>query len=432
MRFSQKILLLVALFTILNVLFISCSDDNATDSKSSVPALTTTAVTSVTNSTAESGGNIASDGGAPVIARGVCWSTSETPTLGDNITSDGTGTGSFTSSMEGLAYNTTYYVRAYATNNTGTGYGNTVSFTTAVPLLTTTAVSVITHSTAESGGNITSDGGTPVITRGLCWSTGETPTLSDNITSDGTGTGSFASSMEGLAHNTTYYVRAYATNNTGTGYGNTVTFTTLDSAYMLTDIDGNVYQAVSIGTQIWMVENLKTEHYRNGDALWKAYDNEMWVDLTNTGACCTYEDNSSNVPDYGRLYNWAAVNDSRGLAPEGWHIPSKAEWETLVHFLGGVSVAGGKMKETGSEYWQSPNTGATNESGFSGRGGGIRVCYNGVFVGLRERAEFWSSTEMPDSNAVAILLFWSYERMEYYNSTCQGGGKSIRCVKDQP
>ena len=196
-----------------------------------VPVLITNIVTSIAYTTATSGGSITADGGAPIIARGVCWSTSASPTVAlATKTSDGTGFGTFTSSITGLLPSTTYHVRAYATNSAGTGYGQDQTFATSqtsVPTLSTTAVSFIGTTTAESGGNIQSDGGITITARGICWSTtkGATTSLSTKTT-DGTGSGIFTSNITGLTATTLYYVRAYATNTMGTSYGNEVTFTT--------------------------------------------------------------------------------------------------------------------------------------------------------------------------------------------------------------
>ena len=193
-----------------------------------IPTITTTAVSNITATTASSGGNVTSDGGSAITSRGVCWSTSTNPTTANSHTTDGTGTGTFTSSITGLIPGSTYHVRAYATNSVGTSYGNDVTFTTiaVVPTVTTTTVSNITPTTASSGGNVTSDGGAAVTARGVCWSTLTNPTTSNSHTTDGAGTGTFTSSITGLAPGTTYHVRAYATNSVGTSYGNDVTFTT--------------------------------------------------------------------------------------------------------------------------------------------------------------------------------------------------------------
>lgn len=194
-----------------------------------IPTLTTTAASSITTTSAVSGGNISSDGGASVTAKGVCWSVNANPTTSGSKTSDGTGAGSFTSSLTGLQGGTTYHIRAYATNSAGTAYGNDLTFTTSpvVPVLTTTTASNIAQSTATSGGNISSNGGAAVTARGVCWSTASGPTVAGSHTTDGNGSGSFASSIAGLTANTMYYVRAYATNSVGTAYGNEITFTTI-------------------------------------------------------------------------------------------------------------------------------------------------------------------------------------------------------------
>ena len=195
------------------------------------PIVTTSDVTDITQTTAVSGGNVTDDGGAAVTARGVCWSTSQNPTVSDNHTSDGNGTGSFTSNLTNLTANTTYYVRAYATNENGTSYGEQKSFTTLqnieLPTVTTADVTDITQTTAVSGGNVTDDGGAAVTARGVCWSKDPNPTIDNSFISNGNGTGSFTIEISGLTSATTYYVRAYATNSEGTSYGEQKMFTTL-------------------------------------------------------------------------------------------------------------------------------------------------------------------------------------------------------------
>ena len=192
--------------------------------------LTTSAVSSLTNISATSGGNITDNGGADITIRGVCYSTNPNPTTADNITNDGNGSGIFTSNLSGLTASTTYYVRAYANNSAGTAYGNEFSFTTLAPVqlatLTTSAVSSLTNISATSGGNITDNGGADITIRGVCYSTNPNPTTADNITNDGNGSGIFTSNLSGLTASTTYYVRAYANNSAGTAYGNEFSFTT--------------------------------------------------------------------------------------------------------------------------------------------------------------------------------------------------------------
>jgi uncharacterized protein (TIGR02145 family) len=199
--------------------------------ESTVPSVTTSAVSSITSTTAVTGGNVTNDNGSSVTERGVCWATSTNPTTANSKTTNGTGTGEFTSSMADLTENTNYYVRAYATNSRGTSYGEERSFTTGktptvLPTVTTTIITAITSSGAVSGGNITSDGGATVTTRGVCWSKTANPTTSDTRTEDGTGSGSYTSTIEGLNPGTIYHLRAYATNSDGTAYGDDLTFTT--------------------------------------------------------------------------------------------------------------------------------------------------------------------------------------------------------------
>lgn len=202
-----------------------------------VPTVSTSQVSDIKALTATCGGNITTDGGAAVTAKGVCWSTTENPTISDSKTADGTGNGAFVSSVTGLTAGTKYYVRAYATNEKGTSYGTQVSFTTLnVPVVAaTTAATAITATTAQSGGEVTADGGATISARGICWSTNENPTITDNKTSDGTGLGLFNSSISGLTAGTKYYVRAYATNEVGTSYGTQVSFTTLNSPVVSTN-----------------------------------------------------------------------------------------------------------------------------------------------------------------------------------------------------
>jgi hypothetical protein len=194
-----------------------------------LPELTTVPVTSITTTTAICGGNITNGGSSEITDRGICYSTSSNPTINNNKVSSGNGTGSFNATMDGLTSGTTYHVRAYATNSSGTSYGNDVSFTTAtltLPFATTTAASSITLNSAISGGEVTNEGGSSVTERGICYSTSANPTLTDNKISSGNGKGSFTANISGLTQSTTYHVRAYAVNTTGTAYGNDISFTT--------------------------------------------------------------------------------------------------------------------------------------------------------------------------------------------------------------
>lgn len=221
-----------------------------TSTDATVPVVATSTISGIATTSASCGGTITDNGGADITARGVCWSTSANPTTSDSYTTNGTGVGSFTSSMTGLGSGVTYHVRAYATNSVGTGYGADSTFTTlagmSLPTISTSAISNITISSASGGGNATSDGGATITAKGICYSRWGTPTVDSSHTSDGSGTGSFTSSLTGLTGGTTYYVRAYATNSVGTAYGDQVSFGTPIAYYNKTGSD--ISQASNWGT----------------------------------------------------------------------------------------------------------------------------------------------------------------------------------------
>jgi hypothetical protein len=202
--------------------------------------VTTTAISSITATTAISGGTVTDTGGDTIIEQGVCWSTSPEPTIDNSKTIDGTTT-PFSSSITGLAYATTYYLRSYATNSIGTSYGSEISFTTlaVAPTVTTTAISNTTSTTASSGGTVTNTGSAAITAQGVCWSTSTGPTTDNSKTIDGT-TSPFTSSITGLTNGTTYYVRAYATNSVGTSYGNEISFTATAPAFITTGLKLNL------------------------------------------------------------------------------------------------------------------------------------------------------------------------------------------------
>ena len=312
-----------------------------------------------------------------------------------------------------------------------------------LPVLTTTEVIAVTQTTATSGGVITSDGGFTVTERGVCWSTSQSPTIADNKTTDGTGAGEFSSILSGLSPNTTYYVRAYATNSSGTGYGSAMSFTTQEgsSGGTFTDTrDGKVYQTVVIGTQEWMAENLaylpsvvSPGTGSNTTSYYYVYGYD--------GASVSAAKSTANYTTYGVLYNWpAAMNSSasssanpsgvQGVCPTGWHLPSDAEWTELTDYLGGVSVAGGKLKETGTTHWASPNTGATNETGFTALPGGRRLV-DGTFFFIGSYGFWWSAIEYDSDDAWYRYMLYNYSNVgrSSYNYGKEVGF-SVRCVRD--
>ena len=185
-----------------------------------------------------------------------------------------------------------------------------------------------------------------------------------------------------------------------------------------------------IGNQIWATKNLDVATYRNGDAIPQVQDSAAWNILT-TGAWCYYENNSANGTTYGKLYNWYAVNDSRGLAPTGYHIPTSAEWSTLTTYLGGMQIAGGKMKESGTSHWISPNTDATNSSGFTGLPGGYRNESSGIFGGIGTIGWWWTSGGVGNNKAWDVKLRNDEGEVSGYgNGAPIRFGMSVRCIKD--
>ncbi len=429
------------------------------------PTVTTAAVTGITATTAISGGEVTDDGGATVTARGVCWSTSPNPTIADSHTSDGSGTGSFTSNITGLNATTTYYVRAYATNAGGTSYGSQVSFTTTdvLPKVTTSAVSNIsgtTDITATCGGNVTDMGLDDVTARGVCWSTSQNPTISDSHTTDGSGLGSFTSDITSLTAGNTYYVRAYATNSAGTAYGNQVNFTvplidgkSCPSAPTVTDHEGNVYATVQIGEQCWMRENLRTTTSPKTGTYLVNTANRPTSPASASASYGSkvahwYMNDPTTYASYGLLYNWCAAMDTanstnymevptsgnvngnndyfsvtvsgnhRGICPAGWHLPSSSEWNTLKT---AASNTQNNLLVDGSAWSAS----ATNSTGFTALPAGIFQSSYGTFQ-AQDRTAFWSCTNGTDR---AQQLYMTSGQIKV-SLDDKNRGNSVRCIKD--
>jgi uncharacterized protein (TIGR02145 family) len=300
------------------------------------------------------------------------------------------------------------------------------------PTVTTLSIEDITITSAKSGGNVSFDGGDLVTARGICWSTNPNPTVSlSSKTNDGSGSGSFISSITGLIAGTRYFVRAYATNNCGTSYGQELSLITKNTNAIV-DGDGNYYPVIQIGTQSWITENLKTKSYNDHTLIPNVIDNTTWNNLTSPGYCWYNNDEVTYKNVYGALYNWYAVNSGK-LCPAGWHVPSNADFMTLLNFLGDPATAGGKLKETGYVHWESPNIGATNSSGFTALPGGQRNEYFGGFGVIRILGTWWLSS----SYDISTSLKWYCDN--YYADVMYGpfagravhqDGYSVRCLQN--
>lgn len=596
--------------------------------KDEIAIISTEPITEITSSSAISGGNITNEGTGTVTSRGVCWSTNISPTISDNKTQDGAGAGNFTSNITGLNGGATYYVRAYAINSAGTGYGMAMSFITlgqaptaitqpatnvtttsatlngivnanylttnvtfeygistsygqtlsatqnpvtgnistniianlsgllpgtnyhyriktvnslgtvfgndmiyttlgqaptattkaATNITTTSAIlngtvnsnylttivtfeygtsteygSSITAGQSPLNGNLNSDVTTEIIslTAGMTYhfrlkavnslgttygndltfkTLGQPPTaitkavtallmtsanlngtinpnyLSTIITFEYGTTVSYGNSIIAiqsplngnitydvnaeilnLTAGETYHYRVKAQNSLGIVYGDDMTFTTFLTLSTVTDIDGNIYQTINIGTQYWMAENLKSTHYTDGVSIANVTDNFTWSALTSSAYCWFNNDETTYKNIYGALYNWYTLIDTRKLCPSGWHTPTQTDWTNLISFLGGSTVAGGKMKETGTSHWLNPNTGANNSSGFTGLPAGHRISESFRFLG--EYGMWWSSTVSGDHSA--WYLYLQYGSASIFSGTdYKTNGFSVRCIKD--
>ena len=378
-----------------------------------LPGVTTSNVTSITLNSAVCGGNVTSEGNLDVTARGVCWSTSPNPTITDNKTTNGSGTGSFTSNITGLADGTTYYVRAYATNSKGTAYGEEKSFTTiakTLPQITTANVTSITANTAVCGGNVTSDGNATITARGVCWSTSPNPTITDNKTTDGSGIGSFTSNITGLTLNTTYYVRAYATNEKGTAYGEEKSFATFDCTG---SINGYGYVDLGLSSGLkWATCNVGAttpEDYGNCYA-WGETTTKTSYDQSNS---LTY---GQQISDFSGNATYDAARANWGST---WRMPTKTEMEEL--------------KNNCTWTWTTQNgvngyrvTGPNGNSIFLPAAG---YCYGSSRYSVGERGYYWGSTPNEgNTNFACDLNFYSgYLNVNWYNRLY---GLTVRPVSD--
>ncbi|MBR6063540.1 MAG: hypothetical protein IKP54_05255 [Bacteroidales bacterium] len=438
-------------------------------------SVNTSPVSGITATTVVCGGTVNSAGNAEVTMRGVCWDTLPAPTLNGSHTVDGTGAGVFTSNITGLTPGTTYYIRAYATNNAGTVFGDDIIFSTVdtTPTVTTKTISFLTDTSAFSGGNITFDGGAAVTMRGICWDTLPNPTVSGIHTTDGTGIGIFMSSMMSLTPGTTYYVRAYATNSVGTTYGQEISFRTFISCpgmATVTDHEGNVYNTVQIGNQCWMRENMRCTTSPSTGTMILEYPANYY---SYTGKKAYYVNGDpANTATYGLLYNWAAAVDTfnttygetstytidglsvvfsghrRGICPAGWHVPSNAEWTQLTTYVynngyqcsgcSGVNnvaktdcIAKALASQTGwsssgSTFAVGNDPSSNNATGFSAVPAGV---YTGSYT-FGANNHYWSATQS-GNDAYSLAHYLSYH-LEYVGHIPEFKfyGYSVRCVRD--
>ncbi len=348
----------------------------------------------------------------------------------------------------GLSYNKNT-IAIFSSNINGFGYSvrclkDSVEAETKLPNTVIDSISEIAASSVMAFGHIIENGGAAISVKGFCWNVTGNPILGDSSIALNPGNGTFSAQLTNLFPNTTYYVKAYATNSVGTYYSHQFQFTTLDTLFtcgvQVMDVDGNIYNTILIENQCWMKENLQATHFSDGTIIPEYASNYAWdnLDYYNPAKVyCYYNNNHEN--GFGALYTWtAAVNgnsgsesnpsDIQGVCPEGWHLPSEAEWQELVDSLGGDGIAGGPLKETGNVNWNTPNTGATNQTGFTALPGGYRS-YNGYFYSAANLGTWWTATLGSSSSGRRV-------RMEYNNDnvTISNGSKyygmSVRCLRN--
>ncbi len=445
--FKSVIFLILPAVYILILFTAGCEKDES--SPIELPTVITLSVTEIEVNSAKSGGNIIDDGGAEITSRGIVWCENPEPTIEQHkgISVHGNGLGLYISEVTGLSYYELYYIRAFAKNKAGISYGNELKFITGYGIYTADVIN-ITVTTASSGGVVPNNSDLPLGTFGIVWSLSDNPTLENNdgITYDGENFGDFSSNMTGLSPETLYYARAYSTNADNTVYGNIVKFETLaietdEEPGTITDIDGNSYQIATINNRKWIAENIRTTRFNNGDYIKHAGDHDNWISAgeEETGAWCWYDNDSNNELLYGKLYNWYVVNDERNICPEGWSVPTIEEWNEMVSYLGEYQVAGGKLKSTRTEpdphpRWDIPNTGATNESKYSGLPGGARwQCYGVYYYAYRGTNGFWwTSSEYQETAAWSTMLtFYEHGNHSFIGRSFKRLGFSVRCIKNQ-
>jgi uncharacterized protein (TIGR02145 family) len=421
-RYLRRKLIVVSILRLSVILFlilvISCKEKELPV----IPILTTKPVIVSVADFAECGGVIGSDGTVEILAKGVLWG--EVPDLSfescTGYTNDGKGPGEYKSTIEHLSGNTRYYVMAYAITSLKTIFGGIQEFILPRgPLVYTDEATSLTCSSAILSGIAIANNLSTIVSFQIGITTDYDITIPfTDYPITGNEQYNVKFKMVDLKANCTYHYRIKAENSSGVTYGNDISFTTRE---MINDFEGNKYTIIKIGTQTWTMENLKTRFFSNGDAITNP-EKPAPGTYTYPGypAYWEYDYNNYNVADYGLLYNGYAVADSRNLCPAGWHVPSKEDLSVLAAYVG-PSEGGYKLKEQGSIHWNGPNTGATNESGFSAFAGGQRL--GSGFYRIKENGYWWSNY------GDYIMYLKYYSPAIFLGSDYQYNANSVRCLK---
>ena len=426
------------------------------------PDVTTDSVVNVTDSSAVFYSNVTNQGSAIVTSRGICYNTTGNPTLSSQSTNAGQGPGNFISVLNNLSPGITYYAKAYAVNIVGTTYGNQLQFITPtiIPTVTTDTVYNITDHSAIFTGTVVENGGTSIIQRGFCWNTIGNPMITDSSIVVGAAVGGYQVETGPLFSNTTYFVRAWATNNIGICYGNVIQFTTTlpwNCGNSVLDYDGNNYSSVQIGYQCWLSENMKVTHYPDGTPIPFILYNNTWGDLLSNDTddgYCYYEDFTINGDTYGALYSWAAAmgdnavssdnvpSGVQGICPAGWHLPSDNEWKIMELQLGmsqadvdndgyrgtnqGSQLAGNSILWQNGYLIQNSTFGLT---GFDALPGGLRDNNNGHCLYNGSLGFWWTSTVDYGNTVWMRSIRSSFAGNERYDMA-KSYGFSVRCLRN--
>jgi uncharacterized protein (TIGR02145 family) len=281
------------------------------------------------------------------------------------------------------------------------------------------SVTNISLTSADVSAHISFNGGLSITDKGICWSTNQNPTIAGLKDSKGSGDGLIFSKVTGMVKGIVYYVRAYATNSEGTGYSAQQTV----KAGTVADIDGNVYDIVTINGVTWMAGNLKVTRYSNGDAIPLVTSGSAWQKLS-TGAYAYVNNSATNTGSYGLLYNWFAAFDSRGICPKGYKMVAYNTYNSILNY----GYEGGNMKTTGTTFWKAPNTNATNSTGFSAPGTGFRDSL-GVYQKFNEITYFWDTDQYLSDNAWVASLEYNYpDFLTNWNNLDKRSGLCVRCL----
>jgi uncharacterized protein (TIGR02145 family) len=394
---------------------------------------------SVTASSVQIKTNISKTGPYPILSKGVCWSTYSSPTLNDNYIIEESNGLEFKSIISDLIENTTYYIRSYATNKNGTFYGNEKIFKTrdGVPVISLRLSDILANSVIIHG-EITDDGGTDIITNGICWSETEAPTVFDNILIQDPG-GIIKDTLENLIENTEYHMRLFVINEIDTFYSYEKKFIARDMSGILIDSqDNNEYKWVIIGNQTWMAENLAATKLNDGSEIKYIESGSNWVNKSNSSKpayCYYHNDTIDNKEKYGALYNYATVQTGK-VCPAGWHVPTVDDWWILVEYLEevhGPFAFSTPMFNPNEDYgtWEgmapylksADGWNGIDEYGFNGLPAGERWYTSGQFQGEGTLGAWWCIA------TYSAMSYLSGDNFEIYSAD-KTKGQSIRCIKD--